>query len=46
MKQMVIGFVTGGLAFNGDTLKTKGLGGSETALLCIAREFAKRGHRV
>lgn len=46
MKQMVIGFVTAGLAFNGDTLKTRGLGGSETALLCVAREFAKRGHRV
>lgn len=46
MKQMVIGFVTGGLPFNGNTLNERGLGGSETALLCVARELAKRGHRV
>lgn len=46
MKQMTIGFVTMGLKFSGSTLLTKGLGGSETALLCMAREFQRRGHKV
>lgn len=46
MKEMVIGFVTLGLKFEGDTLSTQGLGGSETALICMARETAARGHRV
>ncbi len=46
MSKMVIGFVTLGLEFNGDTIKHKGLGGSETAAICMAREFAKLGHRV
>ena len=46
MSKMVIGFVTLGLEFNGDTIKHKGLGGSETAVICMAREFAKLGHRV
>src|SRR3990172_8937994 len=35
-----------GLPFNGDTLKTKSLGGSETAGYYIARELARRGHKV
>lgn len=43
---LTIGFVTMGLPFNGHTLETKGLGGSETAALCMAREFAKLGHEV
>ena len=43
---MMIGFYTEGLAFNGDTMYTKALGGSETALSCMARHLAKRGHRV
>lgn len=46
MDRMIIGFVTLGLEFNGDTIKNKGLGGSETAMICMAREFAKLGHRV
>lgn len=43
---MNICFVTSGLDFNGDSLKTKSLGGSETALASVARELAKRGHNV
>jgi glycosyltransferase involved in cell wall biosynthesis/SAM-dependent methyltransferase len=35
-----------GLPFQGDTLETGSLGGSETAALCMARELAKLGHRV
>ena len=35
-----------GMNFDGNTLKEKSLGGSETAGLCMARELAKRGHRV
>lgn len=35
-----------GMAFQGDTLEHKSLGGSETAALCTARELAKRRHRV
>jgi len=35
-----------GMAFDGSTLKTKSLGGSETAGLCMARELAAMGHRV
>lgn len=35
-----------GLPFNGDTLKTKSLGGSETAGYYVARELARRGHKV
>ena len=37
---------TGGLPFDGNTLKTKSLGGSESAALYMARALAKRGHRV
>lgn len=35
-----------GLAFNGDTIKQKSLGGSESAAYYLARCLAKRGHRV
>lgn len=35
-----------GMPFNGETLKTKSLGGSETAAYYQARELAARGHRV
>ena len=41
-----ISFYTRGTAFNGNTIKNKGLGGSESALLYLARELAKRGHDV
>lgn len=46
MQPLDITFVVGGLPFNGDTIKTKGLGGSETAAYYMARELAKIGHRV
>jgi glycosyltransferase involved in cell wall biosynthesis len=42
--QLTIAFVTGGLPFNGGT--NTSLGGSETAMLCLARALAKRGHKV
>lgn len=44
--KLSIAFFVAGMPFNGDTLKTKSLGGSETAGLCLAREMAARGHRV
>mgnify|MGYP001570962814 CR=1 FL=1 len=43
---MIITIHCGGLPFNGDTLKTKSLGGSETAAYYVAKELAARGHRV
>jgi glycosyltransferase involved in cell wall biosynthesis len=43
---MLIGFVTSGLSFTGDTPKKQALGGSETALVSVSRELAKRGHQV
>lgn len=43
---MNIIFYVAGMPFNGDTLKTASLGGSETAGLCMAREMAARGHDV
>lgn len=43
---LTIAFVTGGLSFNGKSLETQSLGGSETALACMAKELAKRGHKV
>lgn len=46
MPKMHIGFVTLGLPFSGDTIKNEGLGGSETALLCMAKAMSDRGHRV
>ncbi len=36
----------GGIPFNGDTLKTKSLGGSETAAYYVAKELVKLGHSV
>lgn len=36
----------GGMPFNGDTIKKESLGGSETAAYYLAKELAKRGHRV
>ena len=44
--KLSIVFYVNGMAFNGDSLKTHSLGGSETASLCMARELAKRGHAV
>lgn len=35
-----------GLPFNGETLETTSLGGSESAGYYVARELAKRGHKV
>ena len=35
-----------GMPFDGNTLKTQSLGGSETAALYLARELAKLGHEV
>lgn len=42
--QIVIG--TAGLAFHGHSLLEGSLGGSETAVICMARAFAKLGHDV
>ncbi len=41
-----IAFYTQGLPFDGSTIETQSLGGSETALICMAREFAAMGHQV
>ena len=46
MQKLDIVFVIPGLAFQGDTLDTKSLGGSETAGLYMARELARLGHIV
>lgn len=35
-----------GMPFDGNTVKTKSLGGSESAAYYLARELASRGHRV
>lgn len=43
---MIITMHCGGIPFNGDTIKTKSLGGSETAAYYVAKELAARGHRV
>lgn len=43
---MIITMHCGGMPFNGDTLKTKSLGGSESAAYYIAKELSARGHRV
>lgn len=43
---MQIAFTTSGLKFNGHSIKTSSIGGSETALVCVARELAKLGHDV
>lgn len=36
----------GGMPFNGDTIKTESLGGSETAAYYVAKELAAHGHQV
>jgi glycosyltransferase involved in cell wall biosynthesis/2-polyprenyl-3-methyl-5-hydroxy-6-metoxy-1,4-benzoquinol methylase len=41
-----IGFVTAGLKFNGNTIYEKALGGSESALIYMAREIAKLDNDV
>jgi len=43
---MHIVFYTRGLPFDGGSLEEKSLGGAETALICLAREFAHLGHQV
>jgi len=43
-KQIVI--YCGGLPFDGDTIKTSSLGGSETAAYYVAKELAALGHSV
>jgi glycosyltransferase involved in cell wall biosynthesis len=43
---MQIVIVTRGLEFDGDSLKRGSLGGSETAVICVARELVKLGHTV
>lgn len=45
-KKLIIGFYAGGLPFNGGSLTEGSIGGSETALLYMARELAARGHDV
>jgi glycosyltransferase involved in cell wall biosynthesis/cyclopropane fatty-acyl-phospholipid synthase-like methyltransferase len=37
---------TGGIEFNGGSLSEKAMGGSETAVIYVASEFAKMGHNV
>src|SRR6185295_2125719 len=36
----------GGMPFNGETIKQRALGGSETAAYYLAKERARQGHRV
>lgn len=43
---MLITMHCGGMPFNGKTLETESLGGSETAAYYVAKELAARGHRV
>lgn len=43
---MQIVIATRGLPFDGSSLTTGSLGGSETAVICVARELAKLGHIV
>ena len=38
--------VCGGMSFDGDTIKTKSLGGSETACLQMAKALKKKGNNV
>lgn len=45
-KKLLIGFYASGIPFHGNTITEKSLGGSETAVLYMARELAKRGHDV
>ncbi|MCP3683783.1 MAG: methyltransferase [bacterium] len=43
---MRIVICTQGLPFDGNTLKEKAMGGSETAVICVAHELHKLGHQV
>jgi len=43
---LTIGFVTSGIPFDGNTIKEKSLGGSETAMFYMAKSLAALGHRV
>lgn len=43
---LAIGFITDGEAFHGASPEERALGGSETALVQVARAFAQRGHKV
>lgn len=45
-KSLKITIFSDGMPFNGDTLKTESLGGTETAALQAAEMFAKYGHEV
>ncbi len=45
-RPLEIAFYTRGTAFNGSSIEVKGLGGSESALLYIARELGRLGHRA
>jgi 2-polyprenyl-3-methyl-5-hydroxy-6-metoxy-1,4-benzoquinol methylase/glycosyltransferase involved in cell wall biosynthesis len=45
-KGLRINFYAIGLPFNGDTIKKKSLGGSESAAYYLGRELAKLGHNV
>jgi len=42
----IIGFVTAGLDFNGNSINEKALGGSESAMIYMARELAKADNIV
>lgn len=44
--QLYFGFFIPGMPFDGNTPLNASLGGSETAAWAIARELAKRGHRI
>lgn len=46
MDKLDINFFVPGMPFDGQTIKDKSLGGSETAGYYMGRELAKRGHRV
>ena len=41
-----IAFITSGLEFNGNSLIEKSLGGSESAMIYMAREITKLGNDV
>lgn len=43
---MYITMHCGGLPFNGSTISQRSLGGSESAAYYVAREMAKRGHKI
>ena len=45
MKYQIV-MATRGLQINGNSLNEKALGGSETAFISVAKEFAKIGHNV